>query len=211
MEEGSHVDAKPTVFIVDDDQAVRKALSLLIKSAGLEVETHTSAQAFLETYDPARPGCLVLDVRMPGMSGPELQEQLSARGITIPVIIITGHGDVPIAVRALKKGAVDFIQKPFDGEVLLERVRQAIELDAQMRREQARRAEVAARLARLTPREHQVMGLLVAGRGNKEIALALGLSRKTVDIHRAHIMMKLGIDSLVELLRMGLAHQTDRK
>jgi len=202
---------KPTVFVVDDDEAVRQALGLLIRSAGLDVETYDSAKQFLEAYEPARPGCLVLDVRMPGMSGPELQEKLAAQRITIPVIIISGHGDVPTAVRAVKRGAVDFIQKPFDDQVLLGRIEQAISLDAETRRDQAEQADVAARLARLTPREREVMDLLVAGMASKQIAFKLGLSRKTVDIHRAHVMMKLGIDSLADLVRMGLTHEIRRE
>jgi len=198
------MESQATIFVVDDDEAVRDALSLLMKSAGLPVETYSSAQAFLDAYDPLRPGCLVLDIRMPGMSGTELQEQLREQQIHIPIIIITGHGDVPTAVDAVQKGAVDFIQKPFDDHVLLGRIRCAIAQDAQWRREQAKRAEVEALLAKLTPREREVMDLLVAGQSNKEIALELGLSRKTVDIHRAHVMMKLRIGSLAELLRIGL-------
>lgn len=194
---------EPTVFVVDDDEAVRKALKLLIESAGLRVETFPTADEFLAQHDPKRPGCLVLDVRMPGMSGLTLQDQLIARRITIPVILITGHGDVAMAVGAVKKGAIDFIQKPFDDEVLLERVQQALRVDAERRREQARRSDFEARLARLTPREREVLDLLIAGKGNKEVALHLGLSRKTVDIHRAHVMMKLSVDSLLEIARMG--------
>jgi len=194
---------EPTVFVVDDDEAVRRALKLLIASAGLPVETFPSADDFLASHDPARPGCLVLDVRMPGMSGLSLQDQLAARKITMPVIMITGHGDVSMAVRAVKKGAIDFIQKPFDDEVLLERVQQALGKDAEDRQARARRTEFESRLARLTPREQEVLDLLIAGKGNKEVALELGLSRKTVDIHRAHVMMKLGVDSLLTIARMG--------
>jgi len=206
-EEPATMEMKPTVFIVDDDEAVRKALRLLIKSAGYGVETYGSAQEFLDAYDPTRLGCLVLDVRMPGMSGPELQERLSAQRIRVPVIIITGHGDVPMAVRAVKRGAIDFIQKPFDDRVLLERIEQAIELDARRQQQQLERARLEARMGRLTPREREVMDLLVTGKGNKEIAFELGLSRKTVDIHRAHIMMKLDLDSLADLLRIGLRNE----
>jgi len=201
---------KPTVFVVDDDQAVRAALSLLIKSAGLQVKTFGSAQAFLRAYDPAHPGCLILDVRMRGMGGMELQEKLAAQGIAIPVIIITGHGDVPMAVRAVKRGAIDFIQKPFDDQVLLDRITQAVELNTQRRRQEAEQAEATAKLARLSPREREVMDLLVAGKGNKEIALALGLSRKTVDIHRSHVMLKLGVDSIADLVRLGLVQEAHR-
>ncbi len=170
--------------------------SCLIASAGLRVEDYPSADEFLADYDPARPGCLVLDIRMPGMSGLTLQDQLIARGVAIPVIMITGHGDVAMAVGAVKKGAIDFIQKPFDDEVLLDRVCQSLAIDAERRRKHAERAEFESRLARLTPREREVLDLLISGKGNKEIAFQLGLSRKTVDIHRAHVMMKLEVDSL---------------
>ncbi|HOA72166.1 MAG TPA: response regulator transcription factor [Phycisphaerae bacterium] len=194
---------EPTVFVVDDDEAVRKALKLLVESAGMRVETFASADAFLAQYDPNRPGCLVLDIRMPGMSGLTLQDQLIARRINIPLIMITGHGDVAMAVGAVKKGAIDFIQKPFDDQTLLDRIQQALRIDAQRREEQARRSEFESRLARLTPREREVLDLLISGKGNKEVALELGLSRKTVDIHRAHVMMKLGVDSLLEIARAG--------
>ena len=192
----------PTVFIVDDDEAVRRSLRRLIASAGMAVEDYATAEEYADRCDPSRPGCLVLDVRMPGMSGLELQRMLQQKGMKIPVIIISGHGDVPKAVQAMKGGAVDFIEKPFKGEVLLDRIRQAIELDGQVRRRQARRAEVQSRLALLTPREHEVMELLATGTPVKQVAYQLGLSRKTVDVHRSHIMMKLQIDSLVELVRM---------
>lgn len=196
---------EPTVFVVDDDEAVRKALKLLLESAGMPVETFCSADEFLAGYHVNRPGCLVLDIRMPGMSGLTLQDQLVARRITIPVIMITGHGDVAMAVGAVKKGAIDFIQKPFDDQMLLDRVQQALQLDADQRRERARRADFDARLARLTPREREVLDLLISGKGNKEVAFELGLSRKTVDIHRAHVMMKLGVDSLLDIARAGYA------
>ena len=192
----------PTVFIVDDDEAVRRSLRRLIASAGMAVEDYATAEEYAGRYDPSRPGCLVLDVRMPGMSGLELQKMLQQKGMRIPVIIVSGHGDVPKAVQAMKGGAVDFIEKPFKGEVLLDRIRQAIELDGQVRRRQARRAEVQSRLALLTPREREVMELLATGTPAKQVAYQLGLSRKTVDVHRSHIMMKLQIDSLVELVRM---------
>lgn len=204
------VDRAPTVFVVDDDEAVRRALKLLLESAGLAVEPFASADEFLAGYDPGRPGCLVLDIRMPGMSGLTLQDHLLARGISIPVIMITGHGDVAMAVGAVKKGAVDFIQKPFDDEVLLERVRHALHVDADQRRENAQKAEFDSRLNRLTPREREVLDLLIAGKGNKEIAFDLGLSRKTVDIHRSHVMMKLGVDSLLDVARMRYLPRADK-
>jgi len=199
--------AQATVFVVDDDDAVRRALRMLIQSAGLPVETFASADAFLDGYDPARPGCLILDVRMPGMSGLSLQDRLLARQISIPVIMVTGHGDVAMAVGAVKKGAIDFLQKPFDDEVLLDRVRQAVDLDAHQRQVDAHHAAFQARLQRLTPREQEVLDLLLTGKGNKEVALRLGLSRKTIDIHRAHVMMKLGVDSLLDVARLGYKPQ----
>lgn len=194
---------EPTVFVVDDDEAVRQALKLLIESVGMRVEAFPNAEEFLASHDFHRPGCLVLDIRMPGMSGLTLQDQLIARRVDIPVIMITGHGDVAMAVGAVKKGAIDFIQKPFDDEVLLQRVQQALSLDAERRRRNAERAEFDSKLARLTPREREVLDLLISGKGNKEVAFQLGLSRKTVDIHRAHVMMKLGVDSLLDVARMG--------
>lgn len=192
----------PTVFIVDDDEAVRRSLRRLIASAGMAVEDYATAEEYADRCDPSRPGCLVLDVRMPGMSGLELQKMLQQKGIRIPVIIISGHGDVPKAVQAMKGGAVDFIEKPFKGDVLLDRIHQAIELDGQLRRRQARRAEVQSRLTLLTPREREIMELLATGTPVKQVAYQLGLSRKTVDVHRSHIMMKLQIDSLIDLVRM---------
>ena len=200
------MDPEATVHVVDDDKAVRESLQRLMESVGVVVETYPSAQAFLDGYDRARPGCLVLDIRMPGMSGLELQEKLADEGIGLPVIIISAHGNVEKAVRAMKAGAVDFIKKPYKGQLLLERIRQALELDACMRRKEEERAEVGARIARLTPREREVMHLLAAGKRPKQIAFELGLSRKTVDVHRGHIMMKMQVDSLVELARMIQTH-----
>ncbi|MHC4444253.1 MAG: response regulator transcription factor [Planctomycetota bacterium] len=202
------MDPKPTVFIVDDDEAVRKATTMLVRSAGLDVESYGSAREFLESYRPARPGCLVLDVRMPEMNGLELQEKLARDGLRIPVIIVTGHGDVPMAVRAVKKGALDFIEKPFDDQVLLQRIEHAIKLDADTRRKKSDQADIAARLAQLTPREREVMDLLVDGKSSKQIAYQFGLSRKTIDIHRTHIMLKLGIESLADLVRIGLSQKS---
>lgn len=194
-----------TVFIVDDDPDFLEYLGILLKSVGLPAEVFTRAEDFLAQYDPARPGCLVLDVRMPGMSGLNLQEELAARHITLPVIIITGYPEWSSAVRALKIGAVDYIQKPiFSDEVILERVRQAIESDRRTRQLDGLRAEVAARVAHLTPREHQVMELVVDGKSNKVIAAELGLSPKTVEVHRANVMKKMEAESLAELVRLRL-------
>jgi len=193
---------EPTVFLVDDDAAMLKSLSLLIKSVGLEAEAYLSAQDFLDSYDPARPGCLVLDVRMPGMSGLELQDMLLKQGITIPVIIITGHADVPVAVQTLKKGAMDFLEKPFSDQVLLERIRDAVSQDAEIRKERTVQEAVQQRIAMLTPREREVMNFVVAGKLNKVIASALGLSQKTVEFHRARVMKKMMVDSVAELVML---------
>ena len=196
---------EPTVFVVDDDTAFLAYLGMLLKSVGLRVEVFTTAEEFLAQYVPARPGCLLLDVRMPGMSGLNLQEELAARRISLPVIIITGYPEWSTAVRALKTGAVDFIQKPiFSDQLLLERIRQAIETDRRTRDLEAQRAAVAARVAQLTTRERQVMELVVAGKPNKLIAADLGLSPKTVEVHRANVMKKMAADSLAELVRLQL-------
>ena len=195
---------KPTVFVVDDDQAIRSSLKWLIESVAMQVKTFESANAFIENYYPGRSGCLLLDVRMPGMSGLELQEYLTEQRITIPVIIITGHGDVPMAIRAMKAGAVDFIEKPFNDELLLESIRHALMLDEQQRDSQSQKAEIATRLARLTPREHEVMAMVTGGKANKEIASALGVSAKTVEAHRARVMEKMQAHSLADLVRMAM-------
>jgi two-component system, LuxR family, response regulator FixJ len=193
-----------TVFVVDDDQAMRNSLKWLIESIGMQVETFDSAQAFLDGYYPARGGCLLLDVRMPGMSGLELQAYLARREIGIPVILITGHGDVSMAVKAMKVGAVDFIEKPFDDEELLNSIRNALQHDQKQRALRAQRSDIAARVAELTPREHEVMTMVTDGKSNKEIAAALGVSAKTVEVHRARMMDKMRADSLAELVRMAL-------
>ena len=197
----------PTVFVVDDDQAMRDSLRWLIESVGLAVECHDSAESFLESYYPGRAGCLLLDVRMPGMSGLELQEYLNKHEIDIPVVVITGHGDVPMSVRAMKQGAIDFIEKPFNDELLLEAIRRALSLDASRREKNALRAELVARLSTLTPREHEVMEMVTAGKSNKEIAAALGVSAKTVEAHRAKVMDKMQAGSLAELVRMAMLVQ----
>jgi RNA polymerase sigma factor (sigma-70 family) len=193
------------VYVVDDDAAVRDGLRFLVESVELRVESCASAQAFLEAYDPSRPGCLVLDVRLRGMSGLELQAELSKRGISIPTIIITGHGDVPMAVRAMKMGAVDFVEKPFNDQQLLDRIQQAIDTDRERRRGGEERAQLQSLLATLSPREREVMDLLVVGKANKEVAEHLGLSTRTVEGHRARLMEKLGCESLAELVRISLA------
>ena len=196
--------SEPTVFVVDDDQAMRNSLKWLIESVAFRVETYSSAKDFINNYYPGRSGCLLLDVRMPGMSGLELQQYLNEHQIQIPIIIITGHGDVPMAVRAMKAGAVDFIQKPFNDEFLLDSIRNAMTLDEKKRNLQAQRAEIATRLDQLTPREHEVMAMVTDGKSNKEIASSLDVSSKTVEAHRARVMEKMQAGSLAELVRMAI-------
>lgn len=196
--------SEPTVFVVDDDQAMRTSLQWLIESTGMAVRTFASADSFLAAYYPGRAGCLLLDVRMPGMSGLELQSYLAQKGYRLPVIIITGHGDVDMAVKAMKAGAVDFIEKPFHDEDLLRSIRNALELDQRQRVTRASRAEIAARLAELTPREHEVMAMVTDGKSNKEIAATLGVTAKTVEAHRARVMEKMRAESLANLVRMAL-------
>src|SRR2546422_10077852 len=195
---------RPTVYVVDDSPALRKSLRWLIKSAGLTAETYASAREFLEAYDPTKPGCLVLDVRLHQMSGLDLQAELTSRCVPTPIIIITAYGDVPTAVRALRGGAVDYIQKPFSDQLLLDRIWQAIDRDREARRTEAIRADVSQRLARLTPREREVMDGLVAGRTSKEIAVDLCLSVRTVEAHRAQVLAKMRVDSGTKLVRLVL-------
>ena len=209
MTTGTAMPPEPTVFVVDDDPAMRDSLCWLLQSVDLHVETYPSADAFLAAYDAARPGCLVLDVRMPGMSGLNLQDELRARDIRLPIIMLSGHAEVPTAVRALKAGAIDFMEKPFSDELLLDRIRQAIDLDREQRDAGARRAAVAERYALLTPREREVMELVTAGKANKVIAAELGLSPKTVEVHRAAVMDKMHADSVADLVRMRLALADD--
>jgi len=197
--------SEPTVFIVDDDPSVLKGLSRLMKSVKLKVEAYSSAQEFLDSYNPVQPGCLLIDMRMPGISGLELQEILQSRNILIPTIIITGYGEVTDAVQAMKKGAIDFIEKPFNGQYLLDQVHKAIAEDAQIRKKQAQQQVVSASLALLTPREREVMDLVIAGKANKVIALELGLSMKTVEFHRAHMMKKMKVDSVAELVDLFIS------
>lgn len=195
---------QPTVHIVDDDPAIRKSLRWLIESIGLPVVLHPSAQAFLDAYDPSVPGCVVLDVRMPGMSGLDLQEKLRELELEIPVIIVTGYGDVPMAVRAMKAGAVDFIEKPVSDQVLLDHIQRAIAADLDNHQRRARSAEVLQRVEKLTRRERQVMALVIAGKSSREIAEELGVSFKTVEAHRAKIMKKMEAKSVPHLIRMSM-------
>lgn len=193
---------EPTVFVVDDDRAMRKSLRWLIESVDLRVETFESAREFLDQYQLHRPGCVVLDVRMPGMSGLELQDHLREHEINIPIIIITGYGDVPMAVRAMKGGALDFIEKPVCDQVLLEHIHDAIEIDQKRRRIRAGNQEIAERLQTLTKREAEVMELVVEGLSSKETAAQLGVSFKTIEAHRAKIMKKMGAKSVPHLIHM---------
>ena len=192
----------PIVFIVDDDDAVRNSLRLLVKSIGLSTAVLASAQEFLASYDPAQPGCLILDVRMPGMSGLELQQQLNLRGAVIPVIFITGHGDIPMAVEAMQQGAFDFLQKPFRDQDLIDRVQKALEKDRSNRTGLGERSRIQERRDSLTPREREVLALVTSGKANKVMAADLGLSQRTVEIHRARVMEKMSASSLAQLVRM---------
>jgi FixJ family two-component response regulator len=195
---------RPTIFIVDDDTAVRDALKLLLRSVGQAVETFGSAQEFLDAYSEDRPGCLVLDIRMPGMSGLELQQKLNEKHSILPIIFITGHGDVPMAVEAMQAGAVDFIQKPFRDQDLIDRINQALEKDSSNRAALGERNDIRRRLETLTPREREVLDLVVHGKANKVIAGDLKLSQRTVEIHRARVMEKMQASSLAHLVRMVL-------
>ena len=200
----------PTVFVVDDDEGVRNSLRFLLKSVGLAAHAFGSASEFLATYRPSQPGCLVLDVRMPGMSGLELQEQLNLRGAVIPVIFITGHGDIPMAVEAMQQGAFDFLQKPFRDQDLIDRIQRALERDARNRAALDQHARIRERLDSLTPREREVLALMTRGKPNKIMAAELGVSQRTVEIHRARVMEKSGAASLAQLVRMVLDLEADR-
>ena len=192
----------PTEFVVDDDEGVRNSLRFLLKSVGLTTRALATASEFLEVYKQNHPGCLVLDVRMPGMSGIELQQQLNLRGATIPVIFITGHGDIPMAVEAMQHGAFDFLQKPFRDQDLIDRIQRALERDARNRAALTQHAKIRERLESLTPREREVLTLMTRGKPNKVMAAELGVSQRTVEIHRARVMEKSGADSLAQLVRM---------
>lgn len=200
-----------TVHVVDDDPAIRSSLKWLIESVNLTVRTYGSAQEFLDAYQPDEPGCLVLDVRMPGLSGLDLQEMLKERGIQIPVIILTGYGDVPMAVRAMKNGAVDFLEKPVSDQVLLDHIQQALAQDVENHRRQAEQEEVRERFARLTPREKEVMDLVVEGLSSREIAETLGVSFKTIEAHRSKIMKKTEAKSVSHLIRMTMLLRPDEQ
>jgi FixJ family two-component response regulator len=195
-------DKPSTVFVVDDDDAVRTSLRLLLKSVGLPVETFASAQEFLDAFDGDRAGCIVLDIRMPGMSGLELQQKLNEIHAIVPIVFITGHGDVPMAVEAMQHGAVDFIQKPFRDQDLIDRINQALEKDRENRAGLRERDTIRLRIGQLTPREREVLDLVTKGKANKVIAGDLDVSQRTVEIHRARVMEKMGASSLAHLVRM---------
>jgi FixJ family two-component response regulator len=196
-------DREPIVFVVDDDAAARSSVENLMHSVGLRVEPFDSPVEFLKRRLPDVPSCLVLDVRLPRISGIELQRQLAARGMSIPIIFITGHGDIPMSVEAMKAGAVEFLTKPFRGQVLLDAIHKAIERDRSSRQENSRLAELRGRLDSLTPREREVLNGVIAGKLNKEVAAELGTAERTVKIHRANLMRKMGAASLADLIRMA--------
>ncbi len=194
----------PLVHVVDDDPGVRRSLTLLLRAEGLEARGYPDAESFLAGYDPDRPGCLLLDVRMPGMDGLELQRRLAQSRPELPVIFMTGHGEVPMAVEAMRRGALDFVEKPFDHEALLARVREALELAVRRREELARRRRARELLAGLSPREREVLRLVVQGRLTKQVAAELGISVRTAEVHRARLLHKLGVSSTPEMVRLAL-------
>jgi FixJ family two-component response regulator len=192
-----------TVFIVDDDPAVLKSLARLLRSARLDVATFNSPREFLEQHDPRAPGCLALDVAMPGLNGLELQEALAAKGSELPIVFLTGHGDIPMSVQAMKRGAVDFLTKPVNDEDLLKAVHVAIEKDRLQRQTRAEVTEIQQRLATLTPREREVMEHVISGQLNKQTAADLGTVEKTIKVHRARVMEKMKVQSVAELVRLA--------
>ncbi|AMO69719.1 response regulator [gamma proteobacterium BDW918] len=197
--------AEATVYLVEDDDAVRDSLQMVLESVGHKVASYSRADAFLEDYSVDMAGCMVLDIRMPGMNGMELQRQLNARNSILPIIFVTGHGDVPMAVDAMQRGAVDFVQKPYREEELLGKIQQAITADIENRADLEEKHKIRAKLTDLTPRETQVMELMIEGKANKVIAYDLDISQRTVEIHRARVMEKMGVRSLAHLVRMVMA------
>jgi two-component system response regulator FixJ len=195
---------KPVVYILDDDDGMRRALTILITTVGYQPVAFAKPAEFLSKYDPGQPGCLVLDVRMPEMSGLEVQQHLNKTGSMLPVILVSGHGDIPMAVQAMKDGAFDFLQKPFRDQELIDRINGALKLDAENRASVDRLADLKAREESLTPREREVLALVVDGKANKVIAIDLGLSERTVEIHRANVMEKMGARSVAHLVKMHL-------
>ncbi|KPP97922.1 response regulator FixJ [Marinobacter sp. HL-58] len=198
-------DTQQTVYVVEDDEAVRDSLELLLKSDGKPVRTYDNANAFLKDYSDKMAGCIVLDIRMPGMDGMELQKKLNEKHSILPIIFVTGHGDVPMAVDAMKEGAVDFIQKPYREEALLQKIEAALEQDREQRKTLGEKQEILRRVKSLTPREHEIMDRMIAGQANKVIAIELEISQRTVEIHRSRVMHKMGTHSLAHLVRMVLS------
>lgn len=197
-------DSQQTVFVVDDDEPVRDAIGMLLETVDIPYESFASAQDFLDAYDRGRSGCLVLDIRMPGMSGLELQQRLIDMRSPIPIVFITGHGDVPMAVEAMKRGAVDFIRKPFRDQELLDRVHEALAMDAGQREAHQNLEQIRGKVDALTPREREVFARVADGQANKVVAIDLGISERTVEIHRSQVMQKTGARSLADLVRMKL-------
>ena len=196
-------DPAPTVYLVDDDVSVLRGLGRLLAAAGMKVAAFDSPREFLGHLDPAAAGCLVLDVAMPGLNGLELQQALAAKGSVLPIVFLTGRGDIPISVEAMKRGAADFLTKPVDDEELLAAIRNAFETNRASRRAREERAQIEERLARLTAREREVLERVVTGRLNKQIAAELGTVEKTIKVHRAHVMQKMGVRTLAELVRLS--------
>ena len=199
-----HRDQAPSAYVVDDDESIRTLWRWLMESNGIAVKTFATASEFIESYRSGSAGCLVLDLRLPGMSGLELQEYLNGRDIEIPIVFVTGHGDVPAAVSALKGGAVDFIQKPFSHREVLAIIANAFQRDAEIRDKRTRRLRIAGRLATLTEREREVLQRVIEGKPNKIIASELDISVKTVEFHRAKVMEKTGVDSVAELVQVAM-------
>lgn len=195
---------RPIVYIIDDDEGVRDSLTLVLQSAGIPARSFADARDFLHQFEPAQPGCLLLDLRMPGMSGLELQQALAERAARLPIIMISGHGNVPVAVEAMRLGALDFFEKPFDVDRLIERVRECLTLESERRRDEDRHENAAQSIATLTPREREVFDLLVQGAMNKTVAARLKISVRTVEVHRANIMSKLEAANVSDLVRLAL-------
>lgn len=202
--------SEPTVFIIDDDPAARQALTVLVESMNLRVETYASAQEFLDVYDPSKPGCMLLDVRMPGVSGLELLQRMVSDKIPVPVIIISAHGDVPMVVQAMKAGALNFLEKPCRDQQLWEAIQEALRWDTDNRKQLARNARAQRRIARLTPGERDVLKMLLKGKSNKAIAAELELSVRTIEVRRAKVMRKMKAESLAELVRLALVAESPR-